>query len=270
MKAIDRSIPMTTSGFIHCALRAPGCIMGRMPALISADGRWWWDGTRWRSRSVEGPLDLLWFTTSPDWIQRVIVTGLIGLIPIVGSINLLGWALAATDMVRSGWKELPPAGFHHLERGVAPFIVGLAYGLVLAVVVGSLAVFAILLGISGRTGLVIAIGIGLVVVLVLVAWWLAALYFFAAVLIGSDRLGIAKAIDPRRLYALAVANHDASLHVALLYAVASIVLALIGVTLGVIIPFGGLLLAIGLPAVYAILVPTLASFNVPATPEERP
>lgn len=236
-----------------------------MPALISADGRWWWDDTQWRSRSVEGPLDLFWFTTSPEWIQRVIVTGLIGLIPIVGSINLLGWALAATDMVRSGWKELPPAGFQHLERGVAPFIVGLAYGLVLAVGVAFLAVFAILLGMSGRTLLVVALGIGLLIALVLVAWWLAALYFFAAVLIGSDKLGIANAIDPRRLYALARANHHASLHVALVYAVASIALAVIGVTVGVIIPFGGLLLAIGLPAVYAILVPTLASFNVPAS-----
>ena len=243
--------------------------MGRMPALISADGRWWWDGTQWRSRSVEGPLDLFWFTTTPDWIQRVIVTGLIGLIPIVGSINLLGWALASTDMVRRGWKELPPAGFQHLERGVAPFIVGLAYGLVLAVAVSFMAVVAILFGMSGRNGLVIAIGIGLLIVLLLVAWWLAALYFFAAVLIGSDRLGIAKAIDPRRLYTLARANHHASLHVALVYAVASIVLAVIGVTLGVVIPFGGLLLSIGLPAVYAILVPTLATFNVPAAPEAR-
>jgi MFS family permease len=236
-----------------------------MPALISADGRWWWDGTQWRSRAVDGPLDLFWFTSTPDWIQRVIVTGLIGLIPIVGSINTLGWALAATDMVRSSWKELPPAGFQHLERGVPPFIVSLAYSLVLAVVVTVLVVSAVFLALSGRTQLVIAIGIGFVVFLLLVGWWLAALYFFAAVLIGSDQLGIAKAIDPRRLYTLAAANHHASLHVALLYGAATIVYAAISVTVGVIIPFGGLLLAIGLPAVYALLVPTLASLQVEAS-----
>jgi len=241
---------------------------GFMPALISADGRWRWDGRQWRSRAVEGPLDLFWFTTTPDWFERVAVTGLIGLIPIVGSINLLGWALASTDMVRSGWKELPPAGFQHLERGVAPFIVSLVYGLVAAAVIAVLIVFAVALGLSGRTQAVIAIGIGFVVFLLLVAWWLVALYFFAAVLIGSDRLGITNAIDPRRLYALARANHHASLHIALLYAAASIVFAVAGVAVGVIIPFGGLLLAIGLPAVYAILVPTLASFHVeaPAAP----
>jgi Protein of unknown function (DUF4013) len=242
-------------GFIH---------HGSMPALISADGRWWWDGTQWRSRAVDGPLDLFWFASTPDWIQRVIVTDLIGLIPIVGSINMLGWALASTDMVHSGWKEFPPAGFQHLERGVAPFIVSLVYSLVLAVVVTVLVVFAVFLGLSGRTQIVIAIGIGFVVFLLLVAWWLAALYFFAAVLIGSDRLGIAKAIDPRRLYTLARANHHASLHVALLYGAATIVYAAISVTVGVIIPFGGLLLAIGLPAVYALVVPTLASFRVDA------
>src|SRR5258708_1850697 len=239
---------------------------GFMPALISADGRWWWDGSQWRSRAVEGPLDLFWFTTTPDWFQRVAVTGLIGLIPIVGSINLLGWALASTDMVRSGWKELPPAGFQHLERGVAPFIVSLVYGLVVAVVLAVLVAFAVVLAMSGRTQLVVAIGIGFVIFLLLLAWWLAALYFFAAVLIGSDQLGIPNAIDPRRLYALARANHQVSLHIGLLYAGASIVFAAASVTVGVIIPVGGLLLAIGLPAVYAILVPTLASFHVaPAT-----
>ena len=94
--------------------------MGPMPSLISQDGRWWWDGTRWRSRAVEGPLDLLWFTTTPDWFQRVIVTGLIGLIPIIGSINVLGWTLTATDMVRGGWKELPPAGTRRSRTGPFP------------------------------------------------------------------------------------------------------------------------------------------------------
>jgi len=243
---------------------------GPMPALISDDGRWWWDGTHWRSRQVDGPLDLFWFTSTPDWIQRVIVTGLIGLIPIIGSINMLGWALAATDMVRSGWKELPPAGFQHLERGVAPFLVSLAYGLVLAVVATGMIVFAVFLGLSGRTQLVFAIVIGFAIFVLLVAAWLAALYFFAAVLIGSDRLGIAKAIDPRTLYALARANHDLSLHAALLYGVATIVYAAISLTVGVIIPFGGLVLAIGLPAVYALLVPTLASFQVEPNGRARP
>jgi len=240
-------------------------MMGSMPLLISQDGRWWWDGTHWRSRVVDGPLDLFWFTSTPDWLQRVILTGLIGVIPIIGSINLLGWALTATDMVRGGWKELPPAGLQNLERGVAPFIVSLVYGLVLSVVFVLMAVVAVAFGVSGRTELVaIGIGIGLVALLLLVASWLAALYLFAALLIGSDRLGIGRALDPRTLLALARANHDASLHVALLYAAATIILLSIGLTVGFIIPFGTLLLSAALPAAYAVLIPTLAAFRVEA------
>lgn len=195
----------------------------------------------------------------------MIVTGLIGLIPIVGSINMLGWALTATDMVRGGWKELPPAGFQHLERGVPPFVVGLVYGLVLSIVFVVLTVVAVALGTSGRSEVVVvAIVMGLLGLLLLVAWWLAALYLFAALLIGSDRLGIARTLDPRRLLALARANHHASLHVALLYGAATIIFASIGVTVGLIIPFGGLVLSAALPAVYAILAPTLASFRAEA------
>ena len=129
-----------------------------MPALISPDGRWWWDGTRWRSRMVEGKLDLFWFTSTPEWFARVVITGLIGLIPIVGAINLLGWTLTATDMVRRGWKELPPAGFQYLERGIAPFVVGIVYAVVLFLVVGVLAFFTLVLAMSGRSHVVIAVG----------------------------------------------------------------------------------------------------------------
>jgi hypothetical protein len=243
-----------------------------MPALISEDGRWWWDGTRWRSRAVEGPLDLFWFTSTPDWFQRAIVTGLIGLIPIIGSINMLGWTLAATDMVRGGWKELPPPGFQHLERGVAPFAVGLVYGLVLGVVFAVLVVVAVAFGVSGRTALVVVgITIGLLGLLVLLAWWLAALYIFGALLIGSDRLGIVNALDPRRLYALARANHHASLHVAVVYGLAALIFAAVGVTIGFIVPlFGSVLLSAALPVVYAVLVPTLASFRVDAVGGSSP
>ena len=238
-------------------------MMGSMPVLISQDGRWWWDGMGWRSRAVEGPLDLFWFTSTPDWFQRVIVTGLIGLIPVIGSINLFGWTLTATDMVRGGWKELPPAGFQHLERGVAPFVVALVYGLVLSIGLALVVVLAVAFGFSGRTQLVvIAIVLGLLGLLLLVAWWLAALYVFAALLIGSDRLGIGKALDPRRLLALASANQQVSLHVALVYGAATIIFAAIGLTVGLIVPFGGLVLSAALPAVYAILVPTLAAFRV--------
>jgi hypothetical protein len=234
-----------------------------MPALISPDGRWWWDGTQWRTRVVEAQLGLFWFTTTPEWFIRVIVIGLIGLIPIVGTINLLGWTLTASDMIRRGWKELPPAGFQHLERGVAPFVVGLVYAVALFLVAGVLLFVAVLLAASGRAHAVLAIGLALLIFLLVLAWWLASLYLLAAVLVASDRLGIAKAVDPTRLFALARANHEISLHVALVYAAATIAIASVSVAISFLIPFvGGLLVSLILPAVYAIIVPSLAAFRV--------
>jgi len=241
-----------------------------MPALISEDGRWWWDGTQWRPRTVEGKLDLFWFTSTPDWVTRVLVTGLIGLIPIVGSINMLGWTLEATDMVRGGWKELPTPSFRYLERGAAPFVVSLAYAAVVLFVVGILAFFAVLLATSGHGRWVGAILLAVLIALIFLAFWLASLYLFAALIVASDRLGIAKAIDPRRLYALARANHEVSLHVALIYGAATIVVAAIGLAVGFVIPFSSLLISLGLPAVYAMIAPSLAAFRIDQSVSAHP
>lgn len=230
--------------------------------LISEDGRWWWDGTQWRSRLVEGELDLFWFTSTPDWISRILITGLIMLIPIVGSINTYGWTLLAVDMVRQRWRELPPAGFHHLERGVRPFLVSLIYGVIAFLVIGSLAAVAVLLAISGRSRLPIAIAVGFVVLLLGFAWWLFILYVFAAILIGADRLGVARALNPRTLLAITRANRPAALKAGVTYLVAALVLSLAGSFVGVIVPFGGLAVYVVLPAVFAMIVPPLAQIKV--------
>ncbi|HXM72884.1 MAG TPA: DUF4013 domain-containing protein [Candidatus Dormibacteraeota bacterium] len=240
-----------------------------MPALISEDGHWWWDGRQWRTRLVEGQPDLFWFTTTPEWTTRVLITGLIGLIPIVGAINMLGWTLAATDMFRNRWKELPPAGFQYLERGVRPFLAGLVYGVGLFIVIGMLTFFTVLLATSGGVRVAIAIVLALLVLLIVAVWWLVWLYLFAGLLISSDRLGIASALDPRRIFALARANHELSLRVALTYGAASIALVAIAVGLSF-IPFAGLVVSIGLPAVYAVLVPSLAAFRVEPEPKAVP
>jgi hypothetical protein len=230
--------------------------------LISPDGRWWWDGARWRSRLVEGELDLFWFTSTPDWFGRVALTGLIGLIPIIGTINLFGWTLVATDMVRQRWRELPPAGFHYLDRGAAPFVVALLYGMLALLILFGLVIGGILLIVFRPVHVAIGIGVLVIAVALLVPWWLISLYFFGSVLVASDTLGIGRALDPRRLIAVARQNPDASLHVALVYGGGSIALAVISSVASIVIPFGGVMAALVTPAILAMVVPSLARFRV--------
>lgn len=231
-----------------------------MPPLLSEDGRWWWDGRAWRSRVVEDELDLFWFTSSPEWFERVVLTGLIALIPIVGAINLYGWTLEATDLNRRKWRELPRAGFHYLERGVNPFLIGLVYGLIVVFVLLALAVTAVVSLASKRsevqvTGFIVA---ALILTVIAIIWWLATLYFLAAVIIGSDRLGVGRALNPSTLYRLASKNHRVSLQVGFTYGLATVALAAVSA----VVPLGGIAVGIALPAVFAMIVPKLATFEV--------
>jgi len=79
-----------------------------------------------------------------------------------------------------------------------------------------------------------------------------------------------EALDPRLLFTLARANHEIALRVALIYGVASLAFAASAGTAGVIIPFGGFIIAIGLPAVYSTLVPSFAAFRVEPEPNQVP
>lgn len=75
-----------------------------------------------------------WASHDPNWISKVLLMGLIGLIPIVGALQLAGWTLAALDNLRAGRHEVPPAGFRYASRGVWLFLAGLIYAVVLAIV----------------------------------------------------------------------------------------------------------------------------------------
>lgn len=66
----------------------------------------------------------------PAWFGKVLVQGLIFIIPIIGWIAGVGWLLLAFDNARAGRNELPPAGFH-LGRGIGLFGAYLIYAIVL-------------------------------------------------------------------------------------------------------------------------------------------
>jgi hypothetical protein len=88
-----------------------------------------------------------WASRDPQWISKVLLMGLIGLIPIVGALQQLGWMLASLDNLRAGRYEVPPAGFRYATRGVWVFLAGLIYGFViLFVIYGTLLLLVVALG----------------------------------------------------------------------------------------------------------------------------
>jgi uncharacterized protein DUF4013 len=87
----------------------------------------------------------VWPFRDPDGVTKILVVGLILLIPIVGAINSLGWMLAALHRLRAGEERLPPANFDHLGRGFRLFVVFLVYYLVLTAAAAAVYLPAILL-----------------------------------------------------------------------------------------------------------------------------
>jgi Protein of unknown function (DUF4013) len=88
-----------------------------------------------------------WPFRDPEWPNKILIIGLILLIPVVGGINGLGWMLAALERLRAGEERLPPANFDHLGRGFRLFVVLLVYYLVLiaiaaAIYLPAVAIFA--------------------------------------------------------------------------------------------------------------------------------
>lgn len=70
-----------------------------------------------------------WPFRDPDWLRKLLIIALILLIPIVGSINGIGWMLASVDRLRAGEERLAPANLSYLGRGIRLFVVELIYGL---------------------------------------------------------------------------------------------------------------------------------------------
>jgi len=88
-----------------------------------------------------------WPFRDPQWFNKIVLMGLIALIPIVGWLQLLGWMLSALDNLRHGLQVLPPADFRYATRGINLFAASLIWGLAAAVLVyGSMgvAIFALL------------------------------------------------------------------------------------------------------------------------------
>jgi hypothetical protein len=73
-----------------------------------------------------------WPFQDPQWTSKILVQGLINLIPIVGWIATVGWLVMLVDNYRAGRRELPSAGFH-LERGIVLWLVIFIYSVVFSI-----------------------------------------------------------------------------------------------------------------------------------------
>src|SRR2546428_4230376 len=154
-----------------------------------------------------------WPFQDPGWFGKMIIQGLIGIIPIVGWIAMVGWFLLILDNYRAGRRELPPAGFH-LERGIGLFVVFLVY-----VIVFSLP-GALLTGIGNRND-----SAGLAVLGQLIGFALSLLLAFLApaIILHTYRTGIAGGFDVNSVWQTASTHTSTTVIAGLLIYVARLI-----------------------------------------------
>jgi hypothetical protein len=154
-----------------------------------------------------------WPLQDPGWAGKILVQGLIAIIPIVGWIALAGWMVITIDNFRAGRKELAPAGFH-LERGIALFLVYVIYSIVFAIPGGILSTSG---SAADNNGLV---GLGNLVSFVLHLL----LYFLTpAIILFTYREGFSGGFNINGIWQMAMSNTSNSVLAALMMFVASIV-----------------------------------------------
>lgn len=190
---------------------------------------------------------LNWPIHDEGWIEKILLIGLIGLIPIVGAINLYGWMLSILDNLRAGHRNLPPAGFY-LERGLNLFVVRLLYSIAVYLVIGLVAGSILLsLALQGRLGL------AAVVVTIVIAYPLA---LMCGILLGAidpliavatERGGVGGGLNPTRVVRLFNAHPVAARYAALgglagyFIMVAGSILSIVGLVFT--LPFGEAVIA---------------------------
>jgi hypothetical protein len=170
-----------------------------------------------------------WPFRDPQWVSKVLVMGLILIIPIVGPINGLGWMLAALDRLRAGEERLPPANFDHLGRGFGLFVVYLVYYLVVALVASLIYVPSVLIlatqGHDNPNPALISLGLGLLLATYSFVTLASLVLTFAlpAVVLAFDRGGIAAGLNVKRVVKLAMSSPINTLIAGLMLIAAGIV-----------------------------------------------
>ena len=137
-----------------------------------------------------------WPFHDPGWLTKILLIGLILVIPVIGAINGIGWMLSALDRLRAGDQTLPPAGLQRLGRGMRLFVVFLVYGLALTAIAGLVYTPAVLILARAGQGPVSAGLITLGVLLSVMSYGVATLGFLVlnfatpAIILETERAGI--------------------------------------------------------------------------------
>jgi hypothetical protein len=189
---------------------------------------------------------IAWPSRDPDSVGKVVLMGLITLIPVVGQMVLWGWMLTALDNLRVGRPVLPAASFSYLGRGVSLFVVYLVYGVVLTVILTAVILGGVSLLVGQRAApvglLLIVLGYGLLLLCALGLLLLSPLLILA-----TDRGGIRAGLDLPAIVAAVRSDFNSALYaglfalIALLIGSIGSIVCLIGQTFTV--PYGYAVLA---------------------------
>ena len=154
-----------------------------------------------------------WPFQDPQWASKILVQGLITLIPIVGWIATTGWLVLTIDNYRTGRRELPPYGFH-LERGIVLFVVYVVYVIVFGIPGGIIESA----GVNSDSGGLQALGN-------LVGFVLSVLLAFLApsIILHTYRSGFSGGFDVPGIWQMATANMTNTIIAGLLIWVASLI-----------------------------------------------
>ncbi|HEY1455429.1 MAG TPA: DUF4013 domain-containing protein [Candidatus Dormibacteraeota bacterium] len=138
----------------------------------------------------------------PKWVEKILVQGLILIIPIVGWIAAAGWLMITFDNLRSGRLELAPAGFH-LRQGIGLFGVVLIYSVVVAIPGGVLAGIGSAAVGQSRAAAASASSLGS---LINFAGQLLIDFLLPSLIVMTHHYGFAGGMDVPRVWALATRN----------------------------------------------------------------
>lgn len=171
----------------------------------------------------------VWPVRDPEWVVKLLIIGLLNLIPILGAINGIGWMLACLDRLRAGEERLAPANLTYLGRGARVFVVELVYALVMVAAGLVFYIPGLLLAINeghsnGNPGLIVlAVLLNLAAFGVITLGSLALTFMLPALILTTDSGGIAAGLRIRDVLKRCRANPINTLIAGLMLIAASFV-----------------------------------------------